>query len=148
MVYTVKKGDSLCQIATQFGVSVNDLISYNNLGTTFLQVGQQLLIPEKNDDTSDISYIVKSGDTLWSIAKKYNISVDELKSANNLSSNMLTIGQKLTIPEGNNYKTYIVKSGDRLWTIARDFGVDFQDIIRINSLNSDILSIGQTLLIP
>ena len=151
-VYTVKKGDSLYSIANTYGVSVNDLIEYNNLGTTLLQIGQEILIPRNNQippsDTSQITYIVKSGDSLWSISKKYNISVDELKNANNLSSNLLSIGQELIIPQSNNYKTYIVKSGDSLFKIAAQNNVNLNDLIELNNLKSDLLSIGQTLLIP
>ena len=152
LVYTVKAGDSLWNIANQYGISVNDIVSFNNLGTTLLQIGQQLLIPkqESNQDgnSQGVIYIVKSGDTLWNIAKKYNISVDELKSANKLTNNMLSIGQKLVIPNTSEYKTYVVKSGDSLWKIANNFGVNLNDLISLNNLKSDLLSIGQTLLIP
>lgn len=150
LVYTVKKGDSLWSIAGNYGVSVNDLVDFNNLGTTFLQIGQQLLIPSDSNNNSflGITYVVKPGDTLWNIAKKYNISVDEIKNANNLFSNMLSIGQELVIPETSEYKTYIVKSGDSLWKIANDFDVNLNELIALNNLDDDILSIGQTLLIP
>lgn len=152
LVYTVKAGDSLWNIANQYGISVNDIVSFNNLGTTLLQIGQQLLIPKQgsNQDgnSQGVTYVVKSGDTLWNIAKKYNISVDELKSANKLTNNMLSIGQKLVIPNTSEYKTYIVKSGDSLWKIANNFGVNLNDLISLNNLKSDLLSIGQTLLIP
>ena len=151
VIYTVKKGDSLWNIANNYNVSVNDIVDYNNLGTTVLQVGQQLLIPDSSmstDNESGITYVVKSGDSLWSIAKKYDVSVNELKNANNLVSNMLSIGQELVIPETNEYKIYIVKSGDSLWKIARDNGVNVNDLIALNNLNSTVLQIGQQLLIP
>lgn len=154
VVYTVKRGDSLWNIANQYNVSVNDIVDYNNLGTTLLQVGQQLLIPTggidmpTEDDEMGITYVVKSGDSLWSIAKRYDISVDELKSANNLTSNLLTIGQKLVIPQTSGYKTYIVKSGDSLYKIARDNNVNVNDLISLNNLNNTVLQIGQQLLIP
>ena len=154
VVYTVKRGDSLWNIANQYNVSVNDIVDYNNLGTTLLQVGQQLLIPTggvdmpTEDDEMGITYVVKSGDSLWSIAKRYDISVDELKNANNLTSNLLTIGQELVIPQTSGYKTYIVKSGDSLYKIARDNNVNVNDLISLNNLNSTVLQIGQQLLIP
>ena len=148
MVYTVKKGDSLWEIANQYGVSVNDIANYNNLGTTLLQIGQQLLIPSVTLDSDEIIYVVKPGDSLWSIAKKYNITVNELKDANNLSSNMLSIGQQLIIPETSEYETYVVKSGDSLWKIAQNYDVNVNDLIKLNNLSSDVLQIGQTLLIP
>lgn len=152
-VYTVKRGDSLWSIANQYGISVNDIVDYNNLGTTMLQIGQQLLIPGvNNDNVSDnvmgIVYVVKSGDTLWNIAKKYNVNVNDIKSANNLTSNMLSIGQELVIPETSDYETYVVKSGDSLWKIAQNYDVNVNDLISLNNLQSTVLQIGQTLLIP
>ena len=153
VIYTVKLGDSLWKIANQYGISVSDIISYNNLGSTVLNIGQQLLIPTQDysmNDTADVGvvYVVKSGDSLWSIAKKYNVSVNDIKNANNLSSNMLTIGEQLIIPETSNYKTYVVKSGDSLWKIAQNFDVNVNDLIKLNNLSSNILQIGQTIIIP
>lgn len=153
VIYTVKRNDSLWDIASAYGVSVNDIVEYNNLGTTVLQIGQQLLIPTKDDSKtsssdSQIIYIVRNGDSLWSISKKYNISVNDLKQANNLKNNMLSIGQQLIIPETSNYETYIVKSGDSLWKIAQNYDINVNDLIKANNLNSNVLSIGQTIIIP
>ena len=149
--YTVKSGDTLWSIAGKYGISVDDLINANNLGTTFLQIGQVLTIPNKSNTPSGsgngLSYTVKAGDTLWNIAKKYNISVDELKRINNLTNNMISIGQVLTIPSSE-YKVYTVKSGDSLWKIAKNFNVNLNDLINLNNLDSDLLTIGQKLLIP
>ena len=150
VVYTVKRNDSLWNIANRYGVSVNDIVDYNNLGTTVLQIGQQLLIPNLNNSFIDsgVIYVVKNGDSLWSIGKKYNVGVNDLKSANNLNSNMLSIGQQLIIPESSDYQTYTVKSGDSLWKIAQNYDVNVNDLIKLNNLSSNVLSIGQTLLIP
>ena len=150
VVYTVKRNDSLWNIANSYGVSVNDIVDYNNLGTTVLQIGQQLLIPNLNNSFIDsgVIYVVKNGDSLWSIGKKYNVSVNDLKSANNLNSNMLSIGQQLIIPKSSDYQTYTVKSGDSLWKIAQNYDVNVNDLIKLNNLSSNVLSIGQTLLIP
>lgn len=150
VVYTVKRNDSLWNIANSYGVSVNDIVDYNNLGTTVLQIGQQLLIPNLNNSFIDsgVIYVVKNGDSLWSIGKKYNVGVNDLKSANNLNSNMLSIGQQLIIPESSDYQTYTVKSGDSLWKIAQNYDVNVNDLIKLNNLSSNVLSIGQTLLIP
>ena len=154
VVYTVKRGDTLWDIANLYNISVNDIVNYNNLGTTLLQIGQQLLIPNgginmpTEDDEMGITYIVKSGDSLWSVAKRYNVSVDELKRINNLNNNLLIIGQELIIPQTNEYKTYIVKSGDSLYKIARDNNVNVNDLIRLNNLTNTVLQVGQQLLIP
>ena len=97
----------------------------------------------------DNFYVVKSGDSLWSIANKYNTTVDELKRINNLSSNNLQIGQILTLPSsGSTGNTYTVKSGDSLWSIANKYNTTVAELKRLNNLTSDNLSIGQVLVLP
>ena len=150
--YTVKSGDTLYKIANQFGLSVNELKSINNLSTNNLSIGQVLKVKKdtSNDNTtSDKSstYTVKSGDTLYSISKKLNVSVDEIKRANNLTNNLLTVGQILQIPTDTT-KVYTVKSGDTLYTIARNNNTTVSDIIELNNLSTSNLSIGQKLLLP
>ena len=95
IIYTVKPGDSLYSIARTYGISVNNIMSLNNLNSSLLSIGQTLKIPISEEEV--ISYIVKSGDTLYSIARKYNTTVDNIKQKNNLKSNTLSIGQTLTI---------------------------------------------------
>ena len=94
--YIVQKGDSLWKISRDYNISVKDLIDINNLTTTTLQIGDKLLVPIKTN--VEQTYIVKRGDTLWSIAKENNITVNELKEKNNLTSNLLSIGQTIIIP--------------------------------------------------
>lgn len=98
-------------------------------------------------------YTVKSGDSLWSIAKKNNISVTDLKEENGLTSNSLSIGQVLKIPtkvETPSIDTnkYIVKSGDNLYKIANQYNTTVSELISLNNLTSTNLSIGQVLKIP
>ena len=96
-------------------------------------------------------YTVKKGDSLWSIANDNNTTVNELKSANNLSSNNLSIGQKLIIPSKNNTIdriTYTVKKGDSLWLIANRYNTTVDKIKVENNLKSNTLNIGQVLIIP
>lgn len=169
IIYVVKSGDSLYTISKKYGITVNDLRKYNNLSSDLLSIGQQLKIPNSgsggNGSVSDdtLIYIVKSGDTLYSIAKKYNMSVDNLKKINNLSNNNLSIGQpiKVLIQEGNaipigsscygegfnepSYVTYVVRSGDSLYVIAKRYGVSVDSIKKLNNLSSNNLSIGQIL---
>ena len=150
--YTVKSGDTLYKIANQFGLSLNELKSINNLSTNNLSIGQVLKVKKDtgNDNvTNDKSstYKVKSGDTLYSISRKLNVSVDEIKKANNLTNNLLTVGQILQIPTDET-KVYTVKSGDTLYTIARNNNTTVSDIIELNNLSTSNLSIGQKLLLP
>lgn len=99
-VYVVKKGDTLYGIAREFNVSVDEIKKANGLSSNTLTIGMSLIIPSESNDQniSTTVYTVKKGDTLYNIAKNYNVSVDEIKSLNNLSSNVLSIDQKLTIP--------------------------------------------------
>lgn len=92
-------------------------------------------------------YTVKSGDSLYKIANLFGTTVDELKQLNNLSSNLLSIGQRLRIPN-NSYQTYTVKKGDTLYSIARNFNTTVTAIQSLNNLATSTLSIGQQLLIP
>ena len=94
------------------------------------------------------TYVVKSGDTLWSIAKKYGISVSSLMEENNLSKNTLSIGQYLKIPSLDDETYYIVKSGDTLWKIAKNNNTTVDNIKSLNNLKTNTLSIGQKLILP
>lgn len=97
--YTVKSGDSLWKIANQYNVTVNAIKTLNGLTSDSLTIGQQLLIPTTTGSTNtNKTYTVKSGDSLWSIANKYGTTVNTLKSLNNLTSNMLQIGQTIKLP--------------------------------------------------
>ena len=97
-LYTVKKGDSLYSIARANNTTASILTSINNLTSNNLSIGQQLKIPiSSNTPSSTTVYTVKSGDSLYSISKKFNTTVDSIKKKNNLTSNALSIGQKLNI---------------------------------------------------
>lgn len=154
--YTVKAGDSLYKIANQFGVTVNEIISANNLTTTTLQIGQVLTIPTGTiqptpippSQENYINYTVKSGDSLYKIANRYNTTVDAIKQLNNLTSNTLQIGQTLRIPTQEGYINYYVQSGDSLYKIANRYNTTVDRIKQINGLTSNNLSVGQLLLIP
>ena len=148
--YTVKAGDSLYSIALKYGISVDELKNVNNLTSNIIMVGQVLRIPSAVDETEENIYVVKSGDSLYSIAKKYNTTVDNLKNLNNLTSNVLMIGQKLLVPTVNNNSssTYVVQNGDSLYKIAQKYNTTVNELKSLNNLSSDALMIGQTLKIP
>ena len=116
IIHTVKKGETLGKIAQKYKCTVTDLKRWNNLKSTTIRVGQKLKVypPENqsvnesssnsnnnsnssNSNSGTITYTVKQGDSLWSIAKKYNVTVDHIKRLNNLKNNNIRVGQKLKI---------------------------------------------------
>ena len=148
--YVVQKGDTLYSIANKLGTTVSELKKENNLTSNTLQIGEVLRIPTKEiyEEEEDV-YIVQKGDTLYSIAMANNTTVDELKKANNLTSNILSTGQLLKIPSALlPESTYIVKKGDSLYSIANKYNTTVDELKRINNLTSNILSIGQVLKLP
>lgn len=152
--YIVKKGDSLWSIASKNNTTVDNIKKLNNLSSNNLSVGQVLKLSydTENEDIKESNiYTVKKGDSLWLIANKYGTTVDELKNANNLKSNTLSIGQTLIIPkkkENTNKISYVVKKGDSLWLIANKYDTTVEKIKSTNNLKSNTLSIGQVLVIP
>lgn len=148
--YVVQKGDSLYSIANKLGTTVSELKKENNLTSNTLQIGEVLRIPTKEIyEGEENVYIVQKGDTLYSVAMANNTTVDELKKANNLTSNILSTGQLLKIPSALlPESTYIVKKGDSLYSIANKYNTTIDELKRINNLTSNILSIGQVLKLP
>ena len=174
-MYTVKPGDTLYKIATKYNTTVNAIKNLNYLKNDNLSVGQVLRIPETYTKEEDlilpnyINYVVEKGDTLYSIARKNNISVDTIIKDNALINNNLSIGQNLKIriptnstieieecigpdytpPEDNTtYITYTVQKGDNLYSIANRYNTSVSAITNLNKLTSNNLSIGQILKIP
>lgn len=104
--------------------------------------------------SQNISHIVEKGDTLYSLSKKYGVSVDELRSANAISGSDLYAGQKLIIPAKKadkrvTYESYTVKAGDTLYSIAKRSEITVDELRRLNSLDSSaVLKIGQNLKVP
>ena len=155
MTYTVKPGDTLWGISNQYGVSVTELARINNVTADKLRVGQVLTIPSKSgtNPSNMFIYTVQKGDSLYSIAKKYYTTVNDIIDINNLTNLTLKIGQKLRIPEKYTegeltmpiFANYIVKKGDSLYSIARNFNTTIDQIKKDNSLVTNTLSIGQVL---
>ena len=105
-----------------------------------------------------ITYKVKKGDTLGKIALRLNTSTSELKRANNLNSDLIQVGQKLTIPTGDNthiagfspiaMSNYIVVKGDTLGKIAQRHAISIRELKAANNLSGDLILVGQNLRIP
>lgn len=112
--------------------------------------GIQGSVPSPTPDPGYFEYTVRSGDTLWVLAQRYGTTVNEIRSLNGLTSDILRIGQVLRIPTPASYPyfEYTVRSGDTLWVLAQRFGTTVAAIKSLNGLTSDLLSIGQVLMIP
>ena len=175
-MYTVKKGDTLYSISTKYNTTPQKIIDLNYLKNTNITPGQVLRIPETYTKEEDMylpnysNYIVKRGDTIYSIARDNNISVDTLIKDNSLTGNVINIGQilKIRIPSsgdvvieeciGPDYTppedttpiatTYTVKNGDNLYAIAKRYNTSASAIMMLNNLPNTNLSIGQKLKIP
>ena len=163
--YAVANGDTLSQIAARFDIPTSWLRSRNNLRNDRLQIGQVLLIPHSRDNIDYLSntlntevqpdyHLVRQGDSLWTIARKYNTSIKRLRERNKLSSNTLRIGDRLVV--GSRAKevtaknlrklSYRVRRGDSLSLIASKFDIAIRDITRWNKIRrSDLLQPGQRL---
>lgn len=151
--YIVKKGDSLYSIANKYNTTIDELKRINNLTSNTLSIGQVLKLPsdkasnvEKEENT--ISYTVQKGDSLYSIARKYSTTIDKIKDLNNLTTNLLSIGQVLLIPTDTNLETtYTVQKGDSLYSIAKKYDTTVDRLKQLNNLKSNLLSVGQILIV-
>ena len=146
--YRVQKGDTLYGISQKFHVPVSSIMDANELSSSVLQIGQILRIPDVVDEDFTYYHVVL-GDSLYSIAKKYQTTVSNLIQLNQLQSTNLTIGQILKVPNVSPSTTYVVEKGDTLYSIASKFGLSVQDLKNYNGLITDQLSVGQSLsLVP
>lgn len=146
--YIVKRGDTLYSIALKNNTTVDKLRELNNLNTNTLTIGQILALPiETNIEEYDI-YIVKKGDSLWSISRKFNIDINDLIELNNLNDLTLRINQSILVPkQQENIETdiYIVNKGDTLWSISNKLNIPVQTLKELNNLNSNLLKVNQQL---
>lgn len=144
-IYTVKAGDTLWSIAKMYNTTVEELMRLNNLNSDLINIGKVLNVPTAINSTTSMNsnaYIVKAGDTLWNIAKRYNTTVENLMMLNNLTSDVIMIGQRLTLP---NMNMYTIVAGDTLWNIAKRNNTTVENLMRINNLNSDLITVGQVI---
>ncbi|MGE4283307.1 MAG: LysM peptidoglycan-binding domain-containing protein [Clostridia bacterium] len=153
VTHTVVSGESLWKISEKYGISLNALMTANNISRTNINIGQQLKIPVIVPD-STIEYTVKSGDVLWKIADAYKVTIRSITDLNKIDPyKQLIIGQKIYIPgptkpAGNN-TLHTVASSETIWKIGVKYGVSAQEILEANNLTeSSIIYIGQKLIIP
>lgn len=158
-LYLVKKGDTLYSISKKLGIPIEEIKNLNNLTSLNLKEGQILKVPSLSikiePKTEESKYhIVKKGETLYRIAKKYNITLEELKKLNNLRDNNLKLGQKLIISKNysihfnNNFLIHEVKEGETLYRISLHYNVPIEILKSINHIEDNVVFVGQKLKIP
>jgi len=176
--YTIQSGDSLSTIADKFGSSVADIKSANELNSNLLIAGKSLIIPQLINDTQTSSatqkiasassttrfndnsisqYKIKSGDTLWSIARKYGVEPSTIAQWNNMGTrDTLVAGRSLRIgslpssiardeAEALRKIGYQVQNGDSLSVIASRYNVSIDDILAWNKISGTSIKAGQEL---
>lgn len=167
--YTVKSGDSVWAISNRYGISMADLVKWNNIRNNFIYPGQKLVVSQgattgnsNNNNTNSTNpgqasgktYTVKAGDSVWGITNRNGISMAQLIKANNIKNNFIYPGQVLKLtagattpatPNTNSGKTYTVKSGDSLWSIAQKNNTSIAQLKSANNLHSDLILVGQVL---
>ncbi|MED4286096.1 LysM peptidoglycan-binding domain-containing protein [Priestia megaterium] len=177
--HKVKAGETLFSISQQHNVTVEDLKKWNGLSSTLIYANQTLQIGSTSTDSSSSStptttssnhtYTVKSGDTLYRIAKNNGTSVQQLKEWNNLSSHLIYVNQVLKIsgtgtvssspsapvqektnetqasPASSNSKSYKVQPGDTMWSVAQRHGISISQLKQWNNLSSNTIYINQVL---
>ncbi|WP_215144266.1 LysM peptidoglycan-binding domain-containing protein [Exiguobacterium qingdaonense] len=157
--YTVKSGDTLYRIARAYGVTVSALAVANNISNVnLLRVGQVLVIPGTTvtPPATTVTYTVKPGDTLYSIATMYKTTVSKIATANKITNvSLIRVGQELVIPGTTvtpppaTTVSYTVKPGDTLYRIARTNNVTVSALAAANNItNVNLIRIGQVLTIP
>ncbi|WP_034765401.1 C40 family peptidase [Rossellomorea vietnamensis] len=150
--YRVQSGDSLSVIAYKYDTSVSNLKNWNNLSSDLIYVNQVLEVSAPSSSSAK-TYTVQSGDYLSKIGAKFDVYVAELKSWNNLNSDVIYPGQTLivssggttTTPAPTGSSTYTVQSGDTLSHIAVRYDVSVSSIKSWNGLSSDTIYVGQKL---
>lgn len=148
LVYTVQSGDTLYRISLRFGVTVAELRVANDLQSDLIYVSQNLTIPgsSSGEQPEGQVYVVKQGDTLYSIARRYGVTVSAIEASNDLpASGYIYPGMSLTIPG----TSHTVQSGETLTAIAAHYGVTVQALAAANGItNPDRILVGQVLIIP
>ena len=155
--HIVESGDSLWALASKYDTEVGIIKQINYLNNDLLSIGSTLLIPlSKSKSNTFIPYemhIVSEGDTLWDIARTYNLEVSDLANMNSINENSyLQLGQQLTIGNKNIHRNieskkrtilYSIKQGDNLYKISELFDVTIKSIKDINNFEDDTLMPGQ-----
>lgn len=163
----VKKKETIYGISKELGITKEDIIKYNPSVASGLQRNQILYFPVKDfkkessanvqkASNTSVTHLVKSGETLFGIARTYGISIADLVEANPSTKSGLKSGQQLTIPsnttkiDGDNQQShYVVKPGDTLYRVALNHNVTLEELLQNNpGVTPDNFKAGETIVIP
>ncbi len=142
--YTVRRGDTLSEIAQRFEVGLRLLRSLNHLQSDVIYPGQKLQL--RPSELEEGVHVVRYGETLSGIAGRYRTDVATLRRINGISGSTIYVGQKLRLRETPRAR-HIVERGDALWEIARAYGMSVREIKELNGLTSDRIHPGQELVL-
>lgn len=175
--YTVKAGESVWSVSNKFGISMNQLIQWNNIKNNFIYPGQKLIVKggssssnaststanNKNTASSNTSstatgqatYTVKAGESVWGVANKNGISMNQLIEWNNIKNNFIYPGQEVIVKKGtaqstpakSDEKTYTVKAGESVWGVADSHGITMNQLIEWNNIKNNFIYPGQQLIV-
>ncbi|MCD8339560.1 MAG: LysM peptidoglycan-binding domain-containing protein [Burkholderiales bacterium] len=179
--YRVRKGDTLPSIAKRLGTSQKAIVANNRLKGTKVHAGQTLVVnvPVKNRQTASTTpvkastkfYVVRPGDTVFSIARRFDVGADDLRHANGMKDNHLQVGQRLSISKDGKpiktavvleklpasvqkrvdkrplatVKSYTVRKGDTLFSIASSANLSVNQLKKLNSISGNSVKPGQKL---
>jgi LysM repeat protein len=154
--YVVQQGDSLYSIALAFHLTVEDLIAYNHLSGSVIRPGQTLALHPSKTTPPELRVTVRSGDSLWGLARRFGTTVSVLANSNNITANAtLQPGEVLRVP--GQYATaaadqggaappiVTVGKGQSLWSIAHAHGTTVAALMSANDLTSTQLFPGESL---
>lgn len=159
--YTIKAGDTFYSLARRYNTTVAALVSANpDVDINNLRVGQEICIPRQRrfpPCPERNFYTVRANDTLYSIARRFNVSVDDLQEANPfVDPETLQIGEVIcipvatppvTCPEGA--REYAIRPGDTFYSLARRYNTTVAELRRLNpGINPEALLVGQRICIP
>jgi len=166
VIHKVGEKETLYALSKRYGTTVDAILQYNPTADAGLEIGQILKvpyvprrIPATVRPAGGITHVVAAKETMFSISKAYNVSVDEIRQWNNLPDNSLSIGQELTIKRRNTVSesatvtqtstsgngTHTVAAKETMYSITRQYGITVQQLKEWNSIDGNELKIGQVL---
>ena len=167
--YKVKAGDSVWGICEKYGLSVSKFVQWNKIKNNTIHPGQVMHLQEpkpasksaqKTSPTTNTTYTVKAGDSVWLIANMHGISMNDLVKWNKIENNTIHPDQKLTVkqpvssgkpttkvPASTNPVTHKVSYGESLWLISSKYGVTVDELRKQNGIKGDLIHPGQVLVV-